>query len=85
MVTAKEILHKEQLIDEEKKYLTDLYKEDPLVKLITTIPGIRVESAVAYKLEIEDVNDFASCKKLSSNFGVHPTFKQAAIAHGEAT
>jgi transposase len=75
--TAKEILHKEDLINDEKSYLTDLYKNHDQVKLLSTIKGIGVDSAVLYMLEIEDVNKFETVKKLASNFGVHPTFKQS--------
>jgi len=77
MVTAKEILHKEALIKEEKQYLTELYKESEEVMLLTSIPGIGTDSAVAIALEIEDVNRFETAKKMASYFGVHPTFKQS--------
>lgn len=76
-VTAKEILHKQDLIDVEKKYLREIYHEDAQVKLLTSITGIGLDSAVALMLEIEDINRFASAKKLAAYFGVHPTFKQS--------
>ena len=76
-VTAKEILHKEQLIDEEKIYLTKMYENKEQVKLLSSIQCIGVQSAVAVMLEIEDVIRFASSKKLTAYFGVHPTFKQS--------
>jgi transposase len=76
-VTSKEILHKAQLIKEEKEYLTDMYKDNEMVNLLTTIPCIGLETAVLLMLEIEDINRFASAKKLAAYFGVHPTYKQS--------
>lgn len=76
-VTAKEILHKENLIKTEKHYLTTLYKDSQEVTLLKSIPGIGMDSAVAIALEIEDVSRFETAKKLASYFGVHPTFKQS--------
>jgi transposase len=75
--TAREILHKEDLIKEEKQYLVDIYKDDALVKLLVTIPCVGIETAVLLTLEIENINRFASAKKLASYFGVHPTYKQS--------
>ena len=75
--TAKEILHKEALIKEEKRYLTDLYKGSEEVILLSSVPGIGIASAVVLALEIEDVNRFDSAKKMASFFGVHPTFKES--------
>lgn len=77
MVTAKEILHKESLIKDEKEYLTDLYEESEEVILLTSIPGIGTDSAVVISLEVEDVRRFATAKNLASFFGTHPTFKQS--------
>lgn len=77
MVTSKEILHKVTLIREEKEYLSDLHKDTEEVKLISSIPGVGVDSAVAIALEIENINRFETAKKLSSFFGVHPTYKQS--------
>lgn len=77
MVTAKEILHKETLIREEKQYLTDLYQESEEVILMSSIPGVGVDSAVVLALEIEDIARFETVKKMASFFGVHPTFKQS--------
>ena len=76
-ITAKEILHKEALIKEEKQYLKDLYKSAEEVVLLSSIPGIGLDSAVAIALEIEDVTRFDTAKKMASFFGVHPTFKQS--------
>src|SRR5699024_2657456 len=72
-----EILHKAKVIDREEAYLTAIYKDNSQVNLLTTIPGVAVRSAVKIILEIEDVNRFASVKKMASYFGLHPTFKQS--------
>jgi transposase len=77
MATAKEILHKEILIREEKQYLATLYQESEEVILLSSIPGIGIDSAVAVALEIEDVKRFETAKKMASFFGIHPTFKQS--------
>ena len=77
MATAKEILHKVELIKDEKQYLADMYKDSPDVKLVSSIPGVGVDSAVTIILEIENIERFESAKKLASYFGVHPTYKQS--------
>lgn len=76
-ITAKEILHKEALIKDEKQYLTTLHAGSEEVTLLETIPGLGVSSAVTVALEIEDISRFETVKKLASFFGVHPTFKQS--------
>jgi transposase len=75
--TATEILHKEDMLQQEKTYLTKLYEQDEQVKLITSIKCIGVGSAVALMLEIEEVTRFMLVKKITAYFGVHPTFKQS--------
>ena len=77
MVTAKEMLHKAVLINDEKDYLAAIYAQTDDVKLLTSIPGIGTDSAIAIALEIEDINKFETAKKMASFFGVHPTFKQS--------
>lgn len=77
VVTAREILHKEELIKEEKAYLTRMHQQDRDVQLLNTINCIGMDSAVALMMEIEDVTKFASAKKLASHFGVAPMFKQS--------
>ena len=77
MATAKEILHKEILIKEEKEYLTELHAESEEVRLLSSIPCIGLNSAVTIALEAEDITRFETSKKMCSFFGVHPTFKQS--------
>jgi transposase len=76
-VTAKEILHKEELIQQEKGYLKDLYAQSEEVKLLESIKCIAVETGVLLMLEIENINRFESSKSIAAYFGVHPTFKQS--------
>jgi transposase len=76
-ITAKEILHKEGLVDSNKKYLNNIYKDDPSVKLLNDVKGIGLDSAVSIILEIEDVTRFKDAKKLTAYFGTHPTFKKS--------
>ncbi|HEY1872006.1 MAG TPA: IS110 family transposase [Chitinophagaceae bacterium] len=75
--TAKEIVHKEAILKEEKAYITAMYQENEAVKIVSSIPGIGTESAVAIMLEIEDITRFETVKKLTAYFGVHPKFKQS--------
>ena len=75
--TAREILHKTKLIDKQTKSCNSRYKDHSDVKLIKSIKGIGLSSAVRIFLEIEDVSRFESAKKLCSYFGLHPTYKQS--------
>lgn len=74
---ARQILHQEELIAREKKFLVQQYCNHPHVKLLQSCPGIGAEGAVEILLEIEDINRFEQCKKLCAYFGVHPTYKQS--------
>lgn len=76
-VTSREILHKEDLIDQEKQYLAYTFSDHEEVKLLSSIKGIGVDTAIIAMLEIEDISRFESAKKLAAYFGVHPTFKQS--------
>lgn len=74
---SSQMIHQQGLIDANKVYLNDIYKDDPSVKLLEGIKGIGLDSAVCIALEIEDINRFANAKKLTAYFGTHPTFKQS--------
>lgn len=76
-ITSTQVLHQQGLVSDGKRYLSDLYKEDPWVKLLSAIKGIGIDSAVSIVLEIGDINRFADAKKMASYFGVHPRFKQS--------
>jgi hypothetical protein len=75
--TARMILQKEELIENEKHYLSEQYKDHPDVVLLQTIPGIGLDTAVLIMIEIEDVNRFETAARLCSYFGVHPSYKQS--------
>jgi transposase len=77
MATAKEILHKVSTIYEEKQYVIHMHKDAEEVKLISSIPGVGIESAIAITMEIENVERFETAKKMASYFGVNPTYKQS--------
>jgi transposase len=73
---AEQILEKQRLIEEHKKYLTKACK-GPEVDLVKSIVGIGDYSAAAIMIEIEDVRRFPSPKNLVSYFGVHPELKES--------
>lgn len=75
--TADEVLHKELILVREKQYLTSMYQDSEEAQLLVSMPGIGIGSAVIAALEIEDVNRFETSKKMTSYFGVHPTYKQS--------
>ena len=49
----------------------------PEVQLLKTFPGISDISAIGLILEIGSVERFATAKKLSSFFGLHPIYKKS--------
>ena len=73
---GQEILHKQQLIDRQTELMISRCHL-PEVKLLETIPGVGTYSAIGLVLEIGTVSRFASAKKLSSFFGLHPKYKQS--------
>lgn len=75
--TAKEILHKHNVVDRQQAYLNGLYKDHEDVKLLTSIAGVAVRSVVTFVLEIGGVDRFSDVKEITSYFGVHPTFKES--------
>jgi transposase len=76
-ITSTEVLHQQELVTNGKSYLSELYQENPSVKILSAIKGIGIDSAVSIILEIEDINRFEDAKKMASYFGVHPRFKQS--------
>jgi transposase len=75
--TARQILHLQTQIDNEKDFLTGQFKDYPDVKLLESIRGVGLPSAVRMVVEIQDVTRFKTAKKLCAYFGVHPTWKQS--------
>ena len=70
------ILALDKQIKDEKKFLTDNFK-DKRVNILESIKGIGSYTAIGVLIEIEDVSRFASASHLCSYFGVHPTFKES--------
>lgn len=75
--TARQILHLQSQIDAEEVYLISQYKDHPDAKLLETIKGVGLPSAVRLVVQIEDIGRFEEAKKLCAYFGVHPTWKQS--------
>jgi transposase len=74
---AEEILYKEEQLQGHKYKLSKGYADNEEVKLLQSMPGIAINSAVALMIEIENVDRFLTSKKLCAFFGIHPTFKQS--------
>jgi transposase len=77
VATAKDLLTRRKNIARHEDVLASIMKDDPSVKLLTTIPGVGVASAAQMVIAIADIQQFDSAKKLSAFFGVHPTIKQS--------
>lgn len=75
--TARQIAHLHEQIHTEDTFLTDQYADHPDAKLLKSINGVGIASAVRLVVQIEDVTRFASAKKLCAYFGVHPTWKES--------
>lgn len=73
---ARQIQHIQQMIEKDKEFLINHCKGAE-VTLLSSIPGIAAYSAAAIMIEIEDIKRFASPKKLTCYFGVHPTLKES--------
>lgn len=74
---SKEILQKQAQIASHKLKLSKTFADNEDVKLLDSVPGIAIDSAVGLMIEIENIDRFDSCRKLCAYFGVHPTFKQS--------
>jgi len=59
-------------IEKIEKKIRSLAKDNPLIKLLMTIPGISYYSALLILSEIGDINRFAHPKKLISFSGLNP-------------
>lgn len=75
--TARQILHLQAQIQAEDAYLISRYNDHPDAKLLESIKGVGIASAVRLVVQIEDITRFADAKKLCAYFGVHPTWKQS--------
>jgi transposase len=75
--TAVQILHLQEQIQTEDTFLIGQYTDHPDAKLLETINGVGIASAVRLMVQIEDITRFADTKKLCAYFGVHPTWKES--------
>lgn len=73
--TTDHIIHKEEEIDAINKYMSKEYSNHPLVKLLSTITGVGTMTAILILFEIEDINRFATAKKLVAYFGLNPEYR----------
>ena len=74
--TVTQIRQLTKTIDAQEKILTKTCSM-PEVQLLKTFPGISDISAIGLILEIGSVERFATAKKLSSFFGLHPIYKKS--------
>jgi len=74
--TVKQIQQLTKAIEAQEKILTETCSI-PEVQLLKTFPGISDISAIGLILEIGSVQRFATAKKLSSFFGLHPIYKKS--------
>jgi transposase len=76
---SSQIIELDSLIKQHKKQLEENYQEaKPEVGLLRTFNGIGIYSAVGLLLNIPDgVTSFATSKKLSAFWGVHPVYKKS--------
>lgn len=75
--TVRQVLHLDQRIDTEEAWLVSQFEDHPDVKLVESIKGVGLASAVRLIAEIEDISRFDSVKALCAYFGVHPTWKKS--------
>lgn len=76
-----------QRIEETNEFIESLASKDEQVKLLTTIPGIGIYSAMLLMAEICDVERFPDSKKLCSYAGLVPSTYQSGNVeyHGHIT
>jgi transposase len=72
--TVRQLIRLKETITDQIKKMTDNCSL-PEVDLLKTFVGIGTFSAIGLILEIQTVKRFASVKKLSSYFGLHPEYK----------
>ena len=81
IATVQQILHLKKTIAGQ----TDLMLQEcslPEIDLLKSFHGIGDASAIGLLIEIQTVKRFASAKKLTSFFGVHPVFKNSGDGTG---
>ncbi len=63
-------LHK--LVDEIDKKIEDIGKNDEVVQLLMTVPGVGIVTAVSYKVEIGDPKRFTRSRSVGAYVGMTP-------------
>ena len=79
--TAKQILHLRKTIEAQEARMVAQCRM-PEVELLKSLPGISDASAIGLMIEIQDVQRFASAKKLAAFFGLHPAYKISGDGSG---
>jgi transposase len=77
---VEQFLQHQQMVTTLKAHITALYqgvKEQP--SLLTTIPGVGPETAIALEAYIGDIARFPEAKKLVAYFGMNPTVNLSGI------
>ena len=75
---AEQILQSDQLIEQLKKRLENNCQEaTEKINLLCSFKGIGVYSAVGLLLNIGDIENFPTVKKLAAFFGVHPVYRKS--------
>ncbi len=72
-----QIVSIEQSVAVLESELVKKWEDNPMVKLVSSVKGIGVSSAVGLLINIKDISRFSSSKKLASYFGLHPVYRQS--------
>ncbi|KAF0204720.1 MAG: hypothetical protein FD170_145 [Bacteroidetes bacterium] len=73
--TTDQIIHKEEEIAAINKFMAKQYSQHILVKLLSTITGVGPITAILILFEVENINRFATVKKLVAYFGLNPEYR----------
>ena len=75
---VRQIIGHQQEINKLKEQMDQLYQRiKDQESLLTTIPGIRRETAIVLEAYIGDVTRFSNAKKIFAYFGFNPTVRQS--------
>ena len=75
---VRQIIGQQKEINQLKEQIVQLYQRiNDQESLLTSIPGIRRETAIVLEAYIGDVNRFPNAKKIVAFFGMNPTIHQS--------
>lgn len=75
---VRQIIGQKQELDQLKEQIVQLYQRiNDQESLLTSITGIRRETAIVLEAYIGDVNRFSNAKKIVAYFGMNPTIHQS--------